>query len=214
MDPAGWKRAMSRMVGAVRRAAGRRGEVMVNTVWWRTESSLDDPVVRRGLAQATDFYIERGTEDTTKGQSYEGHLAVIDRLHALGLGVTLENYTAVDRLEAELELASYLLHSNGRDAFGAEWASCPRKTRAYKPCRTPFWRGYRTDLGKATGPRTWRADGLLERRFQRGLALVNPPGAPVRTAVLDGTYRDLDGRSRLLAPLGGGQGLVLRGPGR
>ena len=53
------------------RRAGRR-EVMVNTVWWRAESSLDDPVVRGGMQRATDLYIERGTEDTRRGQSYEG----------------------------------------------------------------------------------------------------------------------------------------------
>ena len=101
--------------------------------------------------------------------------------------MTLENYTAVDRSEAEFELASYLLHSDGRDAFGAEWASCPRRSRAYRPCRAPFWKGYRTDLGRALGPRTVRLDGLLERRFQRGIAVVNPPGAPPRSGPLDGS---------------------------
>ena len=209
MGPARWKRAMVRLVGGVKRAAGRRRELMINTVWWRTESSLDDPMVLRGVRQATDFYIERGTGDTRQGQSYDGMLALIDRLHGLGLGVTLENYTAVDRAEAEFELASYLLHSNGRDAFGAEWASCPRTTRAYRPCRTPFWRGYRTDLGRALGPRTVRPDGMVERRFRRGLALVNPPGAPTRSGPLDGMYRDRDGTVRVFAALGGGQALVL-----
>jgi hypothetical protein len=166
-------------------------------------------VVARGLARATDLYIERGAEDTRRGQSYEGMLALIDRVHALGLGVTLENYTAVDRFESEFELASYLLHSNGRDAFGSEWASCPRPSRRYRPCRARFWKGYRANLGRALGPRTLRPDGVLERRFQRGIALVNPPGAPARTAALDGLYRDLDGATRPFAGLAGGQALVL-----
>lgn len=209
MDPARWKRAMARLVTGIRTAAGRRREVMVNTVWWRAESSLDDPVVRQGIQQATDFYIERGTEDTRRGQSYDGLLTVIDRLHGMGLGVTLENYTAVDRPGAEFELASYLLHSDGRDAFGAEYASCPRSTRSYRPCRTRYWKGYRTDLGRATGPRTVRPDGLLERRFKRGIAVLNPPGAAPRTGMLDGLYRDPDGTPRPFVGLAGGQALVL-----
>lgn len=209
MDPGRWKRAMRLLVSGVRTAAGRRGELMINTVWWRPESSLDDAVVRAGVRRATDFYIERGTEDTRQGQSYEGMLAVIDRLHSMGLGVTLENYTAVDRSEAEFELASYLLHSNGRDAFGAEWASCPRRTRAYVPCRTPYWPGYRTNLGRAEGPRAVRPDGLIERRFARGLVLLNPPGAPERSTSLDALYSDLDGRLRPSVGLAGGQAVVL-----
>ena len=176
MDPARWKRAMARLVSGVRHSAGRRREVMVNTVWWRPESSLHDPVVAGGLARATDLYIERGAEDTRRGQSYEGMLALIDRVHALGLGVTLENYTAVDRFESEFELASYLLHSNGRDAFGSEWASCPRPSRRYRPCRAGFWKGYRANLGRALGPRTLRPDGVLERRFQRGMAAISRTG--------------------------------------
>ena len=209
MDPARWKRAMARLVRSVRRAAGRR-EVMVNTVWWRPESSLDDPVVRAGMQAATDAYIERGTEDTRRGQSYVGLLGTIDRLHGLGLGVTLENYVARDRQSAEFELASYLLHADGRrDAVGTEYASCPRTSDSLPRCRVPFWRGYRTDLGRATGPRTLRPDGLLERRFERGLALVNPPGAPPRTGTLDGLYRDLDGTPRVFAGLTGGRALVL-----
>ena len=205
---AGWKRAMARVVHTVARAAGRR-EVMVNTVWWRPESSMDDPVVRRGLAAASDYYIERGTEDTRRGQSYDGLLQTVDRIHGLGLRATLENYAAVDRPEAEFELATYLLYNDGRDAFGAAYASCPGPTRGYRPCDTPFWRGYRTDLGRATGPRTLRPDGLLERRFERGLTLVNPPGAPLRTGTLDGLYRDMDGTPRVFAGLAGGRALVL-----
>ena len=136
-------------------------------------------------------------------------LALIDRLHGLGLGVTLENYTAVDRAEAEFELASYLLHSNGRDAFGAEWASCPRTTRAYRPCRTPFWRGYRTDLGRALGPRTVRPDGCSSAASGAGWRWsTRPARRPVRarwtgcTAICDGTVR-------VFAALAGGQALVL-----
>lgn len=209
MDPARWKRAMARLVRTVRRAAGRR-EVMVNTVWWRPESSLDDPVVRDGMAAATDAYIERGTEDTRRGQSYPGLLTTIDRLHALGLGVTLENYVARARPEAEFELASYLLHAEGRrDAVGTEYASCPRRRRDNPRCRVAYWKGYRANLGRAAGPRLVRPDGLIERRFEHGMVLLNPPGGAPRTGALGGLYRDLDGTPRVFAGLTGGRALVL-----
>ena len=194
---------MARLVRGVRSAAGRRRELMINTVWWRTESSLDDPVVRSGIQQATDFYIERGVEDTRRGQSYEGMLALIDRLHGLGLGVTLENYTAVDRFEAEYELASYLLHSDGRDAFGAEWASCPRRSRAYRPCRTSFWKGYRANLGRALGPRTAAA----RRAARAPLPARHRGGQPARRP---GPL----GAAGPALPRPGRQPAPVRGPGR
>ena len=68
-------------------------------------------------------------------------------------------------------------------------------------------------LPRQPGPRprsrTVRLDGLLERRFQRGIAVVNPPGAPARSGPLDRLYRDLDGNPRPFVALAGGQALVL-----
>ena len=106
-----------------------------------------------------------------------------------------------------------MLYSAGADAFGAEYASCPRVTRRYAPCRTSFWWGYRTNLGRALGPRRLRPDGLWERRFERGIALVNPPGSPVRVGALNGLYTDLDETPRVQVELEGGRGMVLRGHG-
>ncbi len=122
---------------------------------------------------------------------------MIDRLHGLGLGVTLENYTAVDRLEAEFELASYLLHSGrarrvrgrvrppARAAHGPTGPAAPPSGRATAPTWAAPW-----------DPAPCGPTGMLERRFQRGIAVVNPPGAPARSGTLDGVYRDLDGTPR------------------
>ena len=215
LSEAEWKAAMATLVRTVRRAAPRR-ELMINTVWWKAQSSLDDPVVAAGVAAATDFEVERGAEDTRRGQSFDGLLAVIDRLHGLGLGVKLENYEATDRRRAEFELATHLLTTEGRDTFSAEWRSCPRATRRYKPCARSFWRGYLTRLGPALGPREQRPDGLWQRRFRDGLVLVNPPGQPAPRGAagphVPGPRRDAAGvRGAGTRPGAGAQTLI---PGR
>lgn len=209
MTDGAWKRAMAALVRTVARQGPRR-ELMVNTVWWKPESTLDDPLVADTASLATWWELERGLEDVRRGQSFEGLLAVIDRLHGLGVNVNLGDYLATTRPEAELELAAHLLTSDGNDTFSTEYRVCPKSDRRYPPCRGSFWGGYRLRLGRALGPRELRPDGLYERRFQRGIVLVNPPGAPARAGALDALYRDLDGTPRVFAALAGGRGLVLR----
>ena len=203
-----WKRAMAALVRAVARQDPRR-EVMVNTVWWKPESTLDDPLVADTARRVTWWELERGFEDVRRGQSFDGLLALIDRLHSLGVNVNLGNYFATDRPAAEFELAGHLLTGDGRDTLSTEYRVCPASDRRYRSCRGSFWAGYRVRLGAALGPRQVRPDGLYERPFQRGMVLVNPPGAPARSGMLDGLYRDLDGTPRVFAGLAGGQALVL-----
>ena len=203
-----WQRHMAKFVEEVRAAAGTR-EVMINSVWWRDEASLSDPQVLRGVSAATHYEMERGTDDVFRGQSYDEMLATIDRLHGLGLGVNLDNYRATTRRQAEFELGTYFLVSEGRDSLNADYGSCP-DNRAGSPCEEPFWSGYTIRLGPPRGPRARREDGLLERRFGRGLVLVNPPGAAMRRVTLDGVYTDLDGVPRLVVTLEGGQAMVLK----
>ena len=209
MTTAAWKQAMAAVVRTVRRQGPRR-ELMVNTVWWKAENSLDDPVVAATTRHMTHWELERGSEDVRRGQSFDGLLTVIDRLHGLGVHVNLGNYFATDRPEAEFELAAHLLTRDGDDSFSTEYRVCPRSNRRYASCRGSFWHGYRVRLGDALGPRTVRPDGLHERRFERGIVLVNPPGAPTRGGPLDAMYRDLDGAPRVFAGLAGGRALVLR----
>jgi len=209
MTLANWQRHMADFVEEVRAAIPGR-ELMINSVWWRAEGSLDHPSVRRGAASATHYELERGTEDVFRGQSLDALLATIDRLHGMGLGVNLDNQGAATRLQAEFEMGFYYLISTGRDLFSADYGSCP-DARGDSPCEEPFWSGYTTKLGAPLAGRETRPDGLLQRRFERGLVLLNPPGAPPRTAMLDGIYRDLDGGLRTWATIDGGRALVLSG---
>jgi hypothetical protein len=203
-----WRRAMARLVTAIR-ARHPRAEVVVNSVWWKPESSLDVPDVARGVRAASAYDVERGTLDTFRGQSYAGLLATIDRIHALGTGVNLDNFAARTRREAEFELATYFLISDGRDSVTTDYGSCP-SSGGSSPCEEPFWSAYRIDLGEPRGPRRVRADGLVERRFAGGLVLVNPPRSPRREAALDGVYTDLDGARTRRVALAGGEARILR----
>jgi len=67
-------------------------------------------------------------------------------------------------------------------------------------------------LGAPLAARTLRPDGLLERRFGRGMVLVNPPGAPRRQADLAGLFFDLDGNLRISTSLEGGEAAILTQP--
>jgi Hypothetical glycosyl hydrolase family 15 len=208
MTAADWRRYMARFVERLRAVFPRR-ELMVNSVWWRSASGLDDPAVRRGVAAATTYEMERGTDDVFEGQSYDALLAAVDAIHALGTGVNLDGYPAETRARAEFELATYLLVSNGRDSVHASYGSCPGAGRR-SPCEEPFWQGWRTDLGPALGPRTVQPDGVHQRAFLGGLVLVNPPGAPRRTVFLGAPYADLDGTRSAARTLHGGEAVVLR----
>jgi hypothetical protein len=203
-----WRRALARLLRGVR-ADHPRAEIMINSVWWKPEHALSNPHVARGVSAADAYELERGTLDTFRGQSYGALLGAIDRLHALGLAVNLDNYEARTRRQAEFELGTYFLVSEGRDSLAADFGSCPSASGS-SPCEEPFWEGYRTDLGEPRGARSVRRDGLLERRFARGLVLVNPPGAPLRAARVDGGHVDLDGRRAGRVVLAGGEARVLR----
>jgi putative glycosyl hydrolase-like family 15 (GHL15) protein len=208
MTPDAWQAYMAGFVRRVR-AAFPTKELMMNMVWWKPESSLDDPDVRAALEAASHVELERGTEDVFRGQPYLGLLATMDRLHAAGVGFNLDGYLSGSRSRAEFELGTYFLASDGRDTVGADYGSCPTNS-GRSPCQEDFWKGYKVHLGPPSGPRATRPDGLLERRFAKGLVLVNPPGAPRRQVRLDSLYTDIDGTLRLFATLDGGQALILR----
>lgn len=208
MTPTDWKRYMARLIRAVARSFPA-AELMLNSVWWRDSDDPTDPVVASGLAAGSHYEIERGVADVRRGKSYDELLAAIDRIHALGLAVNIDGHQSTTRSQAELELATYLLVSNGRDSVHADYGSCP-SARPPSPCEEPFWRGWGIDLGHAEGPRS--TSGLLHaRRFERGLVLVNPPRAPSQAVELNDEYRDLDGGKHSgTVTLGGGEGVVLQ----
>ncbi len=207
MTERNWRRYMADFLERIK-AAFPAKERMVNTVWWRHASSLDDPDVRRGVLAATDFEIERGTADTFGPEPFAGLLAYVDRLHQLGLGVNLDS-TQGTRARAEFEMAAYFLISTGRDMYSTGFRSCPENT-GRNGCSGAWWGAYATDLGTPAGHAFLRSNGVYERDFQQGLVLLNPPGAPARTiSFTPRIYRNLDGVLVTSVTLGGGQAAVL-----
>jgi hypothetical protein len=203
-----WRRYMADFLERIEAAFPAR-QRMINSVWWRAATDLDDPDVRRGVRSATHFEMERGTADTFSFKRFEAMLAYIDRLHALGLGVNLDSsHTGRDR--AEFEMAAYFLISTGWDIYGTNYRSCPQP-HDRPGCRLGWWNAYATDLGAPTEERSVRLDGIHQRRFQRGLVLLNQPGAATRTVSLPlGLYRTLDGVPVTSVTLPGGTAAVLR----
>ncbi|MGI8625293.1 MAG: discoidin domain-containing protein [Geodermatophilaceae bacterium] len=195
-----WRRYMADFIEQVQ-AAFPTKEIVINSVWWRSESSLTNPDVLRGVRAATQWYLERGTDDVRLGQSWEALLAHIDTLQTLGADVILDNYYADTRLEAEFEMATYFLISTGNDTYSADYRSRP----------DDFWGAYTTSLGEPIGPRYVMGNGVYRRDFSGGVVLVNEPAAGgTQTVSLGATYVDLDGVSRTSVTLAPGQAWVLR----
>lgn len=195
-----WRRYMADFIEQVQ-AAFPTKEIVINSVWWRPESSLSNPDVQRGVRAATQWYLERGTDDVRLGQSWEALLAHIDTLQTLGADVILDNYYADTRLEAEFEMATYFLISTGNDTYSADYRSRP----------DDFWGAYTTSLGEPAGPRYVMGNGVYRRDFAGGVVLVNEPASGATQTVSLGTsYVDLDGVSHTSVTLAPGQAWVLR----
>src|SRR4051794_10453817 len=199
MSLADWRGYVAHFTAEIR-AAFPRAELVHNVLWFAGDG---DPAIRRELAAADAVNIEGGVDDPgLEGgggeYGFETLLAYIDRRHHQGSAVVLGG-------DREYGLATYMLINWGRDALSSDFRSRPGN----------WWRGWRVSLGAPRGPRhPWR--GLLRRDFQRGLVLVNPPGAPQRSVQLRHTYADLSGRRRTSLVLPAASGLVLRelGSGR
>jgi hypothetical protein len=201
MTPEDWRNAVASFVTAIRRALPR-AEIVHNAIWFAGgDRRQDDPAVRREIRAADVINLERGVNDpglTGEGPwSVDALLRYVDAVHALGRSVVFEGVdpSADGR---EYNLAAELLATNGRDAVGI-----------YDTTPDDFWAPYGFDLGPAQGGRELR-DGVLVRRFARGLVLLNPPGAPTRTVGLDGEHLDIRGRPVDEVRLGAGRGAVLR----
>jgi hypothetical protein len=105
----------------------------------------------------------------------------------------------LDQAGRDFELAVYFLTGEGNDAIASTFEADPGN----------WWPGWDTDLGAPEGERVvW--NGLLRRDFAGGIVLVNPPGAPVRVADLDGDYENLDGERVDRVRIQPRHGLVLR----
>jgi hypothetical protein len=172
-----WKRSMAEFTEQIRQAFPKT-EIVHNALWFAGGRDRDkNPYVKRELAAADYINLERGvTDGGLRGGSGEWSLnaffAFIDRVHAMGNGVVLDNMS-----ETEYSAAAYFLVNNGADAMGDQ-SLHPDK----------WWPGLKANLGQPLGDReNW--NGLLRRRFANGMVIVNPPDAPTVHLRISGSLR-------------------------
>lgn len=164
-----------------------------NSVWFVPVSAA----TQRQASSADLINIERGFGDPgiTGGNgpySLSQLMLYVDRIHQAGTGVVIEEYYSAD---VNYAVACYFLVTDGRDYIGfadqlpdATW---PEILSA--------------DLGIADASR-YQWAGLWRRDFERGIALVNEPGAASLTVSLPTAMRDSTGVTVSTVTLGPKQG--------
>jgi hypothetical protein len=180
-----WRRYFAEFVEEVR-AAFPDIEIAHNAIWYA--GSTSDPYIRRQIAAADYFNLERGATDSglTDGSGtfgFETFLSFIDAVHALGRGVVLMDYGGTTR-QREFALAAWFLISDGIDLMSSDQLDWTAPDR--------WWPGYGIDLGGAKGKR-YLFEGLLRRDFDCGTVLLNQPGVARRSIALDSSHRTIAG---------------------
>lgn len=198
-----WRRSIAEFTEQIRSTFSDL-EILHNAIWFAGGEKRDaDPFIKRELASADYINLERGVIDTgLRGGDGEWSLraffSYIDRVHRLGKGVVLDNMGG----KIEYSTASYFLISSGVDAMGDQ---------GLRPDR--WWPGLDVDLGEPLGMREdW--NGLIRRKFAKGVVLVNAPdSAPVQIRLI-GQFRRADGsdagKALMIAPA---EGVILVGSG-
>jgi hypothetical protein len=197
-----WRNYVATDVEEIRRAFPQ-AEILHNSIWFGgPQPARDaDPAIRRQIRAADNINVERGIasdQGLTGGTgpfSLNALFAYIDRVHAAGPGVTLEEYSP-DLRGKQYSLAGYFLISTGRDRIGDD--ANPET----------WWKGYEVELGPPLGPRTSK-NGIYSRVFTRGLVFLGEPGVQTQTVPLPGTFTTLDGSSVSSISLSARQGAVL-----
>jgi hypothetical protein len=200
-----WRRYVVEFTEAIRTGLPN-AEILHNAIWyavWRVREA--DPYVQREVASADYVNIEGAANDggLTSGDgewSFNTWLRHIDWLHSMGKGAILDGFDNTPQ-GREYNLGAYYLVNSGNDGIGLQ-AMTPDN----------WWGAYDFDLGAAHGARTsW--NGVWRRDFDRGLVLVNGPGAATVTLQLPGTYLDSSGNRVTSVTLGSKQAAVLRTDG-
>jgi uncharacterized protein (TIGR03437 family) len=171
-------------------------EILHNSVWYAA-GGVNDPLVARQVAAANYINLERGFGDSgliggTARLSLSSLMKYIDFVHSIGTPIVVEDYFLVDR---SYSLAAYYLVQSDNDGFGI---------REQTPANWPDHL-YDVQLGPAASPR-YKWNGLWRRDFAGGMALVNEPGAPKRTATLPFGMMDADGNPTPTVTLSAKQG--------
>lgn len=209
MTFANWRRYMAEFLEQIRLEIPN-AELVANVLWFGgTSVGRDaDKYVTRAYAAVDRLNLERGFNDDglTAGYypqdiwSVDTFMQFIDRMHARGLPVTLDS-AGSGKAAWEYNLAGFFLVDQGQDAVG-EMMLQPGE----------WWSAWDVQLGAPLGPRTRRADGVFQRKFQKGLVLLNPSRATSRKVELSSTYKRLDGSSVRSVTLAGARGAVLLTP--
>jgi hypothetical protein len=200
---AAWRRAIARFTRQIRRSL-RRTEIAHNVIWFAPGAK--GKWGRMQTRSANVITLERGVNDAglTGGRGPFGlstFLRFADWVHRNRRGVLFWEH-ANTQARRNYGLAGYFMINNGRDMIASEGASNP----------SDWWQGYAVRLGRPRGKRhRWK--GLIRRNFQRGIALMNEPGQPVRTVALPRALDTADRRTRLSSvTLGPADGIVLANP--
>jgi hypothetical protein len=200
MTKAAWENYMASYMAEIRQAFPG-AEIVHNSIWYSGSMPRgSDPYVQREIRSANWVNLERGIDDTglTGGDgtwSVNELFRFVDTVHSLGTNVLYWDYNA----PTDYNVAAFYLTSSGKDGYAAA---------------APLWNLpdlLNLDLGNPKGQRyTW--NGLWRRDFDRGAALVNPPGAATVNADLGGAYTDASGKDVFSVSLTAKQGAVLQGP--
>lgn len=196
------------MVGFLERIRREFPDIQIihNSLWYAGGDSGREwnPYIQRQIAAADQVNIEHGVNDGgltggTGDWSLERVLTYIENVNAQGRGVIIDGL-AENTAGLEYAVACYLLASNGNNAVGdLGMAADPHN----------WWPGFDVNLGTPLWHRyDW--NGLQRRDFTGGTVFVNEPGAPWRTAWVNGPYRKLDGTWTDHVDLGPGQGVILQ----
>lgn len=209
MTFANWRRYIAEFLEQIRREIPDK-QLVANVLWFGgTSIGRDsDPFIRRAYTAVDRLNLERGFNDEglTAGYaprdiwSVDVFMQFIDRMHDLGIPVTLDS-GSVTRAEWEYNLGGFFLVDQGADAVG-EMLLPPGE----------WWDGWDLRLGSPLGERERRADGVFERRFQRGYVLLNPSKAAPKTIKLDRAWKRIDGTTVTSVTLAGGRAAVLIAP--
>lgn len=209
MTFANWRRYVAEFLEQIRREIPQT-QLVANVLWFGgTSIGRDsDQFIRRAYTAVDRLNLERGFNDEglTAGYaprdiwSVDVFMQFIDRMHDLGIPVTLDS-AGSGRDAWEYNLGGFFLVDQGADAVG-EMQLPPGQ----------WWDGWDLRLGSPLGERERRADGVFERRFQRGYVLLNPSKAATKTIKLDQPWKRIDGSTVASVTLGGGRAAVLIAP--
>jgi hypothetical protein len=163
-------------------------EIVHNTIWYADQTAFDDPFVSREIAAADWVMIEHGGNDdgldAGGAYGYRRLLAFIDRVHAQGTNVIVNDDVGSTMTQAEHNLATYLLVTEGNDMVGSEMLGIVNPDN--------FWAGFQLDLGDALGARyDW--GGFIRRDFDGGIVVTREPDIGKATFTVPAGYTRIDG---------------------